>query len=137
VVFHLSRLLEADPANALDWGRRGNIHAVLGRWEQAAADYARAVELEADQAGIWNLHALVRLRSGDMAGYRRACSGMLERFGGTEDPSTANTVAWTCGLVPAAVPDYKRVVRLAEKAVAGLPGSWECRSTLGSVLYRA
>jgi WD40 repeat protein len=137
VVFHLSRLLDADPTNALDWGRRGYFHAVLGRWDQAAADHARAVELGADQAWVWHRHALVRLRSGDAASYRRVCAGMLERFGPTKDPGTANTVAWTCAVVPGAVAEYKRVQRLAEKGASGQPGSWEARSTLGSVLYRA
>src|SRR5262249_40572500 len=116
---------------------RAYIHAELGQWDQAAADFARAVELGADQAWVWSRHALLRLRSGDAAGYRRVCAGMLEHFGETTDAGTANTVAWTCVLVPGAVADYKRVLRLAEKAVAGLPGSWAHLGTLGSVLYRA
>ena len=49
-VFHLDRLLAANPGNGRDRALRGFAQGALGRREQAAADYARALELQPEDA---------------------------------------------------------------------------------------
>src|SRR5581483_7617517 len=97
----------------------GNLHARAGRWEHAAAAFARALELDPRNHFPWYQAAALRLYTGDVEGYRRACRELLERFGTAEQPEIAERVAKTCLLRPdaAGVPD--RVERLADRAVAG------------------
>jgi tetratricopeptide (TPR) repeat protein len=70
---------------------------------------------------------------GDAAGYRRACTGMLERFGRTGSP---NNLAWACSIAPDALVDPVQAVQLAERAYAQAKDSIT-RNTLGAALYRA
>jgi tetratricopeptide (TPR) repeat protein len=72
-----------------------------------------------------------------LAAYRDACRELVRRFGETENPVTANNVAWACALGPDAVADLKRCVKLAERAVADDPNDYACLNTLGAILYRA
>jgi Flp pilus assembly protein TadD len=166
-VFHLNRLLEAEPADALLHLRRGyalgrsgdreearrelgrarelkvalptlgSAYAGLGLWEDATATFAQAVEARDANVDTWYCHALLRLQRGDRDGYRKACAAMLERFGDTADPAIANGVAWTCALAPQAVDDLTRPVGLAEKAAERAPKEYALRNTLGAILVRA
>jgi hypothetical protein len=81
------------------------------------------------------------LEARNTAGVRRACEGLLNRFGNTTDPVQADRVAWYCVLAPDAVADPAALVRLAETAVAGQPERGTAGSdvlkTLGAALYRA
>jgi tetratricopeptide (TPR) repeat protein len=133
---HLDRVIEADPACRLDRIARGRIHAMLNRWEPAAADFAAAIAAGADDAEVWNYYALLRHQVGETDGYRKACQHML-RFGQTGTPSTANDMAWACLLVPGAVADATLPLRLAEKAMASDPKNANYLNTLGAALYRA
>src|SRR5262249_46864118 len=107
------------------------------RWDDAAADYARAIELMPTHPSLRHQHALVLLRKGDADGHRKACLAMLERFGQTQNPMVANSVAWACALVPDTVADAARLVTLAEKAAAARPKDHATINTLGAALYRA
>jgi WD40 repeat protein/Flp pilus assembly protein TadD len=135
--FHLQCLIRLEPGNSRHFGRRGYVHAEQGQWQQAAADFARAIDL--DQNAPWALNGLaaVRLAVADEAGYRSVCATFLKRFGQTTDPREANTIAWTCVLTPKAVADLTRPVLLAEKAVASNPRDANSLNTLGAALYRA
>jgi hypothetical protein len=53
--FHLSRLLEADPADASLYARRGLAHALQGQWAKAAADLLHGALLA---AGVGQLVAV-------------------------------------------------------------------------------
>jgi tetratricopeptide (TPR) repeat protein len=53
--FHLSRLLEADPADASLYARRGLAHALQGQWSKAAADLLHGALLA---AGVGQLVAV-------------------------------------------------------------------------------
>jgi tetratricopeptide (TPR) repeat protein len=117
--------------------QRGSLHAQLGRWQQAADDYARALELDPTDAGNWYRSALLRLQLGDRDGYRRACARQLERHANTPDPFTVNIVVWQCVLSPDAGMDLSRVVQLSERTVAGAPNNFGILNTLGVALYRA
>jgi serine/threonine-protein kinase len=58
------------------------------------------------------------LQLGDMAGCRKHCHLMLERFGGTTDPVVAERTAKACLLVSLPEPDRNAACRLAERAAA-------------------
>jgi dipeptidyl aminopeptidase/acylaminoacyl peptidase len=48
--FHLSRLIEAEPANPALYARRGKAHALQGLWAKAAADLRHGAALRASAA---------------------------------------------------------------------------------------
>ncbi len=77
----------------------------------------------------------MRLQLDDRDGYRKACAGMVERFG--RSPAAANDVAWACALGPQALPDLAPAVGLARRAVQSNPTNGDVRNTLGAILYRA
>jgi hypothetical protein len=59
--------------------------------------------------------------TGDFEGYGRICREMLQRFGNTEQPQTAECTTKACLLLPGALSDaaFDRVQKLAERAVTG------------------
>jgi WD40 repeat protein/tetratricopeptide (TPR) repeat protein len=134
--FHLSWLIALEPNEGSHYAGRADANVALDRWDEAAADVARAVELLPDDASLWHQQALLRLRSGDAAGYRRTCAGLLKRLGQTTEPATAALVAWTCCLAPGSAEDPQAVVALAERAVAGQAAP-KHPGTLGAALCRA
>jgi len=81
--------------------------------------------------------ALVQLGAGQLDLYRDVCRGMVQLFQGTESPTKAYWVAWTCLLGPEAVDDYAPVVRLAEQAVEADPDSEAYLNAAGGIFYRA
>ena len=97
----------------------GEALARVGCWDEAAAAIDKAAEL--DPANHWYPFraAPLHLRAGDVAGYRRVCRAMLERFQGTQALEIADRTAKTCLLAPDAVPDFNRVQKLADRVVTG------------------
>src|SRR5262249_40811383 len=73
-------VLGANPRAASAYAGRGAAYAARGQWDKAAADFAKASELNAATLRHYQ-YALVRLAANDLAGYRKACAGMLERLG--------------------------------------------------------
>jgi tetratricopeptide (TPR) repeat protein len=112
-------------------------YAALGQWEKAAADLERAVEQTPEGVMLHYWLSLARVGTGDMAGYRRACAAMVDRFGQTDKADVAHWAAWTSVLAPNGVKDWDRLVKLAEMALRTDPKSERFSSTLGATLYRA
>lgn len=116
-------------------------HTRHARWQQAGTLHSNAIELGCDDVEAGHELALIQLQHDDTDGYRDTCRRLLERFGQTDDPKTANVVAWTCVLVPGAVTDSALPVKLARTAVGSDPegqmGRWQYLNTLGATLYRA
>jgi tetratricopeptide (TPR) repeat protein len=137
LVSHLDPLVAAAPADQQLRLRRAFAHAELGEWEKATADYEKAAALGANSPWVWWAPAVTRLASGDADGYRRSCARALEHFEKINDPVGAVNLVWTCALLPDAVPDPARLVRLAEKGIAALPKDPWYPSDLGVALYRA
>jgi hypothetical protein len=79
----------------------------------------------------------VQLALGDTDGYRKTCAGLLDRFGKTQVPGVAQTVARTCVLAPNAVSDLSRPAALMDRAVSLTPSNPGLLNTFGSLLYRA
>jgi serine/threonine protein kinase/Tfp pilus assembly protein PilF len=125
------------PRVAVFHANRGRAHAASGHWGPAARDLAQALKLNPADAASWYLLACLRLRAGDVAGYRKACATALKQFGGTTAADAADWAAWACVLAPEAMPDRAGPVRLAERAVATAAGNSRYLTTLGVALYRA
>jgi tetratricopeptide (TPR) repeat protein len=114
---------------------RLDAYAETGAWDRAKAALEEAVEMHRDIPDLCYRQALLALRDGDQAGHGKLCARMLARFGKTDSPEAANTLAWTCALAPGSVADYAGPLRLAELAAG--TRKYECVSTLGCLLYRA
>ena len=134
---HLDRLVELGAARWMDYVARGEAHAELGHWEAAAADYAQAIELGADEPLIGLRHAELRLQIGDAPGYRRACKALIDRHGRTDDQETAHQVLVALTLGPDAIDDYSRLLQLAEQVIARAGKDDRTLGDYGRVLYRA
>jgi WD40 repeat protein/serine/threonine protein kinase/tetratricopeptide (TPR) repeat protein len=138
-LWHLDRLVEQEPDNWLYHARRGKAQAELEHWKEASNDFAEVVRRAPDEVEAWCLFALLRLREGDMDGYRRACVTLME-----QNPSAAQDrvhraylTAWTCVLSANSGIKGDRLVDLAKKAVEHEPGDADYLCTLGAALFRA
>jgi WD40 repeat protein/serine/threonine protein kinase len=76
---HLDQILAAHPEAPLH-ARRGRARAELGRWEDARADFARAVAEQPDDPDAWHGLALTQLALQQPADYRQTCARTLEHF---------------------------------------------------------
>jgi WD40 repeat protein len=136
IAFHLTWMIRDDPANGLLYGRRGYVQAESGKWQEAGADLARAMDLEPDLSWAWRGRGLVYLQENDHQGYHKLCAKMLDRFGQTNDGSVATVLAWTCVLRPQKLA-WPKVVSLMEKAARDHPRQTAYAYTLGASLFRA
>ncbi len=112
-----SKALEIRPTDTRSLAGRSQVYLERGQWDKADADLARALELQPALLIAWQVRAVLRLAQRDRAGYRQTCASILERYGKTEQPSTAWTVAWICALAPGATAEPDRLVQLAETSV--------------------
>jgi WD40 repeat protein/tetratricopeptide (TPR) repeat protein/serine/threonine protein kinase len=137
----LARVQTLRPKDWMLWHALGNAHSQALQWKLAAADYAKAVELNSGNPTLAHHYACALLYRGDGKGYRRLCEQILERFTETKDPAVAYMVARSCTLAPKAVADPGVPTRLAQRAVASRPKDpsqlyWYVR-TLAICHYRA
>jgi eukaryotic-like serine/threonine-protein kinase len=136
-VASFSKGIELNPKVWEAWNSRGEACAQLKEWDKAGADFAKSVELVAQQPLPHYRHALARLALADTKHYRDVCADIVTRFGTSSDPNAVFWTVWTCVLAPDAVADWRPVVQLAEKAVADDPKNCDKLQGLGAVLYRA
>ena len=133
----VSKALDLAPRNARWWNQRAEIYLKLNHLDKAAADISKMVQLDPQHAPAIYLQTCLHLARNDMACFRQACAGVLERFGKTEDAGAARWAAWTCCLTPDAVPDAGPLVALADLAIRDDPKNISYMITLGAALYRA
>jgi Flp pilus assembly protein TadD len=107
------------PGEAAVLSQRGLVHARVGHWQEAYADYTRGIELEPDNHVPWYHRAPLRLRMGDREGYVRECREMLARFRATPHPMIAERTAKNCLLLPETVAEPDVLLALADRAVTG------------------
>jgi tetratricopeptide (TPR) repeat protein len=117
------------------YAMRGRAFAELGKLDKAAADLEKAISLGQSDAATWYQRNLLRVASGDLDGYRKACLRMVRRFGDGDAAST-RWVGWTCSLAPEALADLKTLLRRAERAVVEFPDSIPSRLAYAGMLYR-
>ncbi|HZY90735.1 MAG TPA: tetratricopeptide repeat protein, partial [Gemmataceae bacterium] len=77
-----TKALALRPDFDLGYRVRGWLHAELGQWDKAVADFTRAAELAGPiDPTPWDALALAQLGRGDPAAYRKTCDRMLALFG--------------------------------------------------------
>jgi serine/threonine protein kinase/Tfp pilus assembly protein PilF len=129
------QLVPYDPQLRLEAHRnRGFLCAHLGQWRQAAAEFARASDLQADDAYLWRFRAAAHVAAGEVGAYRQTCAAMVKRFQQTKDPRTAYVLLETCVLQPEALPDMVSLIPLGQVAAPWYPGA---SRLLAATLYRA
>jgi WD40 repeat protein/tetratricopeptide (TPR) repeat protein len=132
--WHLSRLLDSLPSPPVALLlRRGQLCLALGREKEAAADFARAVERDGQDADALVWHARACLASSDEDGYRRACAALLKLFDAQQEPGKVTAVMRTVLLAPGAVADPAAALKL-------LPANQQdafTQTTRGGLLLRA
>jgi serine/threonine protein kinase/WD40 repeat protein len=102
---------------------RGNVLARRSEWKAALADFREGLARDPSETDPWMAAALLYLQLGDVEGYRRHARKMLDAFGTTDDPRTAEQTA-KIGLLTAPPPDEAtRLTALAELAVTKGAGS--------------
>jgi WD40 repeat protein/Tfp pilus assembly protein PilF/tRNA A-37 threonylcarbamoyl transferase component Bud32 len=137
-LFHLNRAVDAVPDQPRVRAYRAYAYADLGDWDQAATDYAKALELGDVPVEVLHQYALASLQRGDRESYRKICARMLARsdkVGG--NPQVLNALVWVCTLGPDAADKPEQLVELADKAAKAAPKSYAIANTLGAALYRA
>jgi serine/threonine protein kinase/WD40 repeat protein/tetratricopeptide (TPR) repeat protein len=130
-----TRAIELGADDFRCWNNRALSHFRLENWQEAAADCEKVLARfpESDNTSLASQLIHCRARLGDAAGYRRACTGFIQRWEKRVNP---NDLAWPCVLAPDALADLGQVVQLAEKACRQSPTAAN-RNTLGAALYRA
>ncbi len=138
-LWHLDKLIQEDPDNWLYYAKRGRVQGERGHWKEAAADFAEVVRRAPDKAEAWSLYAVLSLREGDYAGYRRACSALWKQSQTATEARDriAYLTAWTCVLSADCGVPGEQLVELAKQAVERGPGHPDYLCTLGAALFRA
>jgi tetratricopeptide (TPR) repeat protein len=121
------------------------MHIERGHLDRAAETLADAIRTIPDDPALGRNLGQTLLWSGDRAGWRRSNTALLDRFGATTNPQTAEQVAWSWMLGPDGTTDPEAPVRMAEAAIRNAlddaTGSFDANSwylhTLGAALYRA
>src|SRR5262249_12043078 len=88
-----------------------------GRRDEARIAWQSALEVNPPEHVAWYGYAEFCLFLGEEDEYRRARQALLQRFGTTTDPQTAERTARACLLLPAAGNELRQVVALVERAV--------------------
>lgn len=130
-----TKIIQRRPDLNSAWMKRGGLYAGLEAYDDAARDFAEAIERDARFFRPRYLLALARLSAADMPGYRQTCSAMVDTFLETDDMPEAKFTAWSCVLGPEAVDNFANVIQLAERAV-NIDRKLNL-ATLGAALYRA
>jgi tetratricopeptide (TPR) repeat protein len=128
--------LEHSDSDPSLFAERGELYGRLGRFEEAAADFEQAIDLQPQQAWNW-LHGIpLLLQVGDADGYRRRRARMLREFQSpTETSFTAHLVAKCSLIIPLEGDDMKLATVLADRQVAADEDAWrhQCK---GMAEYR-
>ncbi len=87
------------------------------QWSKAVAEFSKLVELQPNNYLFYHSLAPLLVQSGDLEGYRRHCAQALARFGNTNDPIVAETMAKDCLILPGAEAELEAIAKLADTAV--------------------
>jgi len=108
-----------------------------GRWEEAAAEFARAPNPGAAQyAHLWFENAILRLAVGDAQGYRATCRHIIDVLRDDDAGDWLVYGAHTCALAADEPAEIARAVRLAERRYSLWQDEWT-EHVVGLALYRA
>ncbi len=127
------RLSPDDRLVQLELHRCLGLRLVHQRPRDAASALAKACELAPEDAYLWRTLAVACFVARDRTSYQRACREMINRFGATQDATTAANVLLACLLEEGALPDLQCANHLMNVADARWHwGDW----VHGATLYR-
>jgi tetratricopeptide (TPR) repeat protein/tRNA A-37 threonylcarbamoyl transferase component Bud32 len=122
-----TRAIELRPDHVQAWATRGEaLYVRLGLWDLAAADMARAFELQRPNSPhrwLWN--ALLRMHTQDVAGYQKLCEEMEKRSGSLSNFSWA--LVRVRALAPMDSDDARHVLETADAIVNTVPDAAAAR----------
>jgi Flp pilus assembly protein TadD len=110
---------EPAPSAALEaFTRRagGVLRAQHGRFAEAAADFARVIELHPEDHEVWHWQAVTLVQRGQLDAYREFRHQSVEFFQKTNDPNTAERISKDFLMLPCSGPDLETAARLADTA---------------------
>jgi tetratricopeptide (TPR) repeat protein len=118
------------------YSRRGQVYAHLGRWENAAEDFAGVARGHPEDWQAWQHLALLRLGQGDLAGYRTACRPLLSALHKGDLNQSSDSLIWSCVLGAGAVDDLSTLARRAEQLGPLESENYQQLNLRGAVHYR-
>ncbi len=130
-----TQALATAPADRNLYMLRAEAYAATARWDEAAADLLKAIELKPKMPSSYARLGTVRLKQNRPDDYVALTRKMVELFG--NDEGFASTAAWACSLRPGAAADPEAIVKLARLGIEDDPHSFYPLNTLGAALYRA
>jgi WD40 repeat protein len=134
-IFHANRKIVAELRALEGYTQRARAHAELGHWEEARADYTRALWLRPELSWFWHRVAITYLGAGDRAGHHDACARMLRQCAG--DPEAAMSCLYACAPDPEAGGNPAQLLDLARAFVKAQGSNGFSLRTYGAALYRA
>jgi serine/threonine protein kinase/Flp pilus assembly protein TadD len=132
-----AKAVEIQPELRTIYVHRAKLYTTLALWERAAGDYDRCFLLAPRAAApMWFEHALLKRAVGDEEGYRRACHGFVDQFGGSAAGNHRYYLIRACVLSPQPPADPADLVRRAEEVISGWYVPWTVH-TAGMAHLRA
>ncbi len=93
--------------------------AYLKQFDQAAADFARAIRSQPIDQHAWYGQAAARLGAGDLAGYEKVRTEIVARFRDLSDKNAVSHVCYICAVIPSTLEQAAVLLRMADFAVKG------------------
>jgi tetratricopeptide (TPR) repeat protein len=117
----LNSASEGTPEQTALLASRGSIRARQGKWQDAAADFRKALRQEPDNHELHHSLAPLLIQGGEVQEYLKLRQTALRRFAATSDPIVAERMAKDCLLLPIAMEARERVDTWTETAIQAGP----------------
>lgn len=111
-------------ANARLLSLRGELRVTLGQFNEAGADFAKAIQMDPTNHELYHFLTACLVRIGDLQAYRRNCEQIMARFAEAEAPLVAGRMAKDCTILPPLAVDLPALDRMAERALAAGETHW-------------
>ena len=124
----------AKPESASLLVLRVNVTARRGRWREAAADAALALENQLNEHYRYHTLAALLAMAGDRPAYEQVCKRLVTKFADSTNPYVSERIAQDYLLLPNSAADLVFMDKLADKAVTagsgtdGLPYFQACKA---------
>jgi tetratricopeptide (TPR) repeat protein len=114
-------LMRDDHLKARDFARiRCDVLARLRRWPEAAADFAQAIELNADDAGAWAALIGIQFQTGRLDACRKSLGNAIKHFNNATNAGAVLEIAKTGLSLPLSKTDAGTLAKMAEYGAAHL-----------------
>ena len=92
--------IRLDPNESVVYYFRAGNYLRIHQYDKAIADFTEAVRIEPENVGFWIRRVSLPLAAGLPDDYRKDLSGMVYRFGKSDELSTEYRVPWLCAVRP-------------------------------------